>query len=106
MTCRSKKHCHVFRKGVVPDLLVDSGNPPYRDQARTTAHPTRPCHRLVSLATRLTRLRPAVLISKEKHNCNASTNLGRSLGRPPYNPSGRSLHEPHPLFQPIACLVS
>ena len=35
-----EKHCHVFRKGVGPDLLVDSGNPPYRDQARTTAHPT------------------------------------------------------------------
>ena len=35
-----------------PDPLVDPGNPPYRDQARTTAHPTRPCHRLVSLATR------------------------------------------------------
>ena len=40
ITCRSKKHCHVFRKGVVPDLLVDSRNPPYRDQARTTAHPS------------------------------------------------------------------
>ena len=29
-----------------------SGNPSYRDQARTTAHPTRPCHRVVTLATR------------------------------------------------------
>ena len=46
------KHCHVLRKAVVPDLLVDSGNPSYRDQARTTAHPTRPCHRVVTLATR------------------------------------------------------
>lgn len=47
-----KKHCLVFRKAVAPDLVVDSGNPSYRDQARATAHPTRPCHRVVALATR------------------------------------------------------
>jgi len=32
--------------------LVGSGNPSYRYQAYATAHPTCPCHRLVTLATR------------------------------------------------------
>src|SRR5512135_3048154 len=52
MPRRSKKPRHTLPKGAVPDPLVDSGNPSYRDQARATAHPTRPRHRLVALATR------------------------------------------------------
>ena len=35
-----------------PDPLVDPGNPPHRHETRTTAHPTRPRHRMVALATR------------------------------------------------------
>ena len=52
MPCRSKKRCHAFTKDAVPDPLVDSGNPSHRHQARATAYPTRPCHRMVTLATR------------------------------------------------------
>ena len=53
MPRRSKKHCHAFSKDATPDLLlVGSGNPSYRDQAHATAHPTCPCHCLVTLATR------------------------------------------------------
>ena len=52
MPRRSKKPRHALPKGAVPYPLVDSGNPSYRDQARATAHPTRPRHRLVALATR------------------------------------------------------
>src|SRR6476660_9467496 len=53
MPRRSKKHCHAFSKDAAPDLLlVGSGNPSYRDQAHATAHPTCPCHCLVTLATR------------------------------------------------------
>ena len=33
-----------------PDPLVRSGNPPPRHPADTTKHPTRPCHRMVTLA--------------------------------------------------------
>src|SRR5262249_17955312 len=53
MPRRSKKHCHAFSKDAAPDLLlVGPGNPSYRDQAHATAHPTCPCHCLVTLATR------------------------------------------------------
>jgi hypothetical protein len=53
MPRRSKKHCHAFSKDATPDLLlVGSGNPSYRGQAHATAHPTCPCHCLVTLATR------------------------------------------------------
>src|SRR5512135_2048047 len=74
MPCRTKKHCHVFRKDVAPDLLVDAGNPSYRDQARTTAHPTRPCHRLVTLATRS----PGSSASRSFQTKNATVMLGRN----------------------------
>ncbi len=52
MPRRSKKRSAVFPKAVAPDPLVDSGNPSYRDQARTTAHPTRLCYRVVTRETR------------------------------------------------------
>src|ERR1700734_3845889 len=53
MPRRSKKHCRAFSKDATPDLLlVGSGNPSYRDQTHATAHPTCPCHCLVTLATR------------------------------------------------------
>jgi hypothetical protein len=49
----SHKHCHALSKDATPDLLlVGSGNPSYRDQAHATAHPTCPCHCLVTLASR------------------------------------------------------
>ncbi len=34
------------------EIVAQSGNPSYRDQARTTAHPTRACYRVVTLETR------------------------------------------------------
>ena len=47
-----KNDARVFGQNIVPDPLVDPGNPPHRHQARTTAHPTRAHHRMVTLATR------------------------------------------------------
>ena len=45
-----KKLCRDVRPASVPDPLVDPGNPPHRHEAGTTAHPTRPRHRMVALA--------------------------------------------------------
>ena len=39
---RSKKHHHAGAPSVVPDPLVDPGNPPHRHQARPAAHLDRP----------------------------------------------------------------
>src|SRR5664280_608214 len=45
-----KKRCAVYGQNIVPDPLVDPGNPPHRHQACTAAHPTRAHHRMVTLA--------------------------------------------------------
>src|ERR1039458_7509982 len=50
MSRRPKKRCAVCGQDIVPDPLVDPGNPPHRQQACTTAHPTRAHHRMVTLA--------------------------------------------------------
>ena len=50
MSRRPKKRCAVCGQDIVPDPLVDPGNPPHRHQACTTAHPTRAHHRMVTLA--------------------------------------------------------
>src|SRR4029077_15328984 len=47
----SKKHHRAGTPNVVPDPLVDPGNPSHRYQARSTAHLERPCSRMVALAT-------------------------------------------------------
>src|SRR4029077_3807807 len=76
MPRRSKKHCLAFSMDAAPDLLlVGSGNPSYRDQAHATAHPTCPCHCLVTLATRSPG-RGAPCPPQEK---NATVMLGRAL---------------------------
>jgi len=46
----SKKHHRAGTPNVVPDPLVDPGNPSHRYQARSTAHLDRPCSRMVALA--------------------------------------------------------
>src|SRR6185369_17851560 len=46
----SKKHHRAGTPNVVPDPLVDPGNPSHRYQARSTAHLDRPCSRTVVLA--------------------------------------------------------
>src|SRR6516225_2372442 len=46
----SKKHHHTDAANVVPEPLVDPGNPSHRHQARSAAHLDRPCSRLVALA--------------------------------------------------------
>src|SRR6516164_3057513 len=46
----SKKHHHAGPPNIVPDSLVDPGNPSHRYQARSTAHLDRPCSRMVALA--------------------------------------------------------
>ena len=50
MSRRPKKRCAVCGQDIVPDPLVDPGNPPHRHQACTTAHPTRAHHHMVTLA--------------------------------------------------------
>ena len=50
MSRRPKKRCAVCGRDIVPDPLVDPGNPPHRHQACTTAHPTRAHHHMVTLA--------------------------------------------------------
>src|SRR5208282_4991872 len=50
MSRRPKKRCAVCGQDIVPDPLVDPGNPPHRHQACTRAHPTRAHHRMVTLA--------------------------------------------------------
>src|ERR1700693_1793355 len=50
MPCRLKKRCYTCGRNLVPHPLVDPGNSPHRHEARTTAHPTRPRHRMVALA--------------------------------------------------------
>src|ERR1700757_724657 len=46
----SKKHHPAGPPNIVPDPLVDPGNPSHRYQARSTAHLYRPCSRMVALA--------------------------------------------------------
>src|SRR6476659_4254158 len=46
----SKKHHRAGIPNIVPDPLVDPGNPSHRYQARSTAHLDRPCSRMVVLA--------------------------------------------------------
>jgi hypothetical protein len=46
-----KKRCRVFGPSV-PDPLVDPGNPPHLREACSTAHPTHPHHRVVTVAPR------------------------------------------------------
>src|SRR5208282_1044695 len=50
MSRRPKKRSAVCGQDIVPDPLVDPGNPPHRHQACTRAHPTRTNHRMVTLA--------------------------------------------------------
>src|SRR6516164_9449241 len=45
-----KKHRHAGTPNIVPDPLVDPGNPSHRYQARSTAHLDRPRSRMVALA--------------------------------------------------------
>ena len=45
-----KKHHRVLAPTVVPDPLVDPGNPPHRDQARPAPYPLQPHARMVALA--------------------------------------------------------
>src|SRR5271165_7106860 len=47
-----KKRCHLFQRKVVPDPLVDPGNPPYRHQAHPAANPARSHYRVVTVAAR------------------------------------------------------
>ena len=47
---RSKKHHHAGAPNIVPDPLVNPGNPSHRHQARSAAHLDRPCSRMVALA--------------------------------------------------------
>src|SRR6516162_2707122 len=53
----SKKH-HAGPPSLVPDPLVDPGNPSHRDQARSTAYLDPPCSRMVALAASSPSRRP------------------------------------------------
>src|SRR6516162_5472917 len=72
----SKKHHHTDAANVVPDPLVDPGNPSHRHQARSTAHLDRPCSRLVALAAGS----PGRCSSRPSQKENATVMLG-SLSR-------------------------
>src|ERR1039458_9956627 len=47
---RPKKRCAIYGQNIVPDPLVDPGDPPHRYQACTAAHPTRAHHRMVAVS--------------------------------------------------------
>src|SRR5664280_709026 len=70
-----KKRCAVYGQNIVPDPLVDPGNPPHRHQACTAAHPTRAHHRMVTLA-KSSPSRGAPLPSQKE---SATVMLGRGL---------------------------
>src|SRR5664280_941432 len=70
-----KKRCAVYGQNIVPDPLVDPGNPPHRHQACTAAHPTRAHHRMVTLA-KSSPSRGAPLPSQKE---SATVMLGRVL---------------------------
>src|SRR5664279_3147868 len=70
-----KKRCAVYGQNIVPDPLVDPGNPPHRHQACTAAHPTRAHHRMVTLA-KSSPSRGAPLPSQKE---SATVMLGTSL---------------------------
>jgi hypothetical protein len=57
------------RPHAIAHPLVNSGNPPHRHPARTTAHPPCPRHRLVMLATRPSGHRPT--LTSETENATA-----------------------------------
>src|ERR1019366_8062645 len=75
MSRRPKKRCAVCGQDIVPDLLVDPGNPPHRHQACTTAHPTRAHHHMVTLA----KSSPSRSTPRPSQNENATVMLGRVL---------------------------
>jgi hypothetical protein len=58
---------------IVPDPLVDPGNPSHRYQARSTAHLDRPCSRMVALAASSPGRRPP----RSPQTGNATVMLGR-----------------------------
>src|ERR1700758_373065 len=71
----SKKHRHADAPNIVPDPLVDSGNPSHRYQARSTAHLNRPRSRMVALAASPPGPRSPRSPQTEYYNCNASPGL-------------------------------
>src|SRR5208282_3709370 len=77
MSRRPKKRCAVCGQDIVPDPLVDPGNPPHRHQACTTAHPTRAHHRMVTLA----KSSPSRSTPRPSQNDNATVMLS-SVRRP------------------------
>src|SRR6516225_7648717 len=89
----SKKHHHTDAANVVPDPLVDPGNPSHRHQARSTAHLDRPCSRLVALAAGS----PGRCSSRPSQKENATVMLGwctfSRAGKTYVNPA-RSCHRP------------
>ena len=72
-----KKTLPRLRKERRPDPLVDPGNPPHRHQARSTAHPARPHHCMVTLATRP----PSRSTRRPSQKKNATVMLGRKDDR-------------------------
>ena len=75
MSRRPKKRCAVCGQDIVPDPLVDPGNPPHRHQACTTAHPTRAHHHMVTLA----KSSPSRSTPRPPQNENATVMLAAGL---------------------------
>src|SRR5262249_45554511 len=84
----SKKH-HAGAPNIVPDPLVDPGNPPRRYQARSTAHPDRPRSRMVALAASS----PGRCSPRSPQTNNATVMLGQQSLQ---LPAARMKIPPHP----------
>ena len=74
MPCRSKKRYRAFGRNIAPDPMVDAGNPAHRHETRTTPHPTRLRHRVVTLAPR-SPSRSATRTSQKSQKENATVML-------------------------------
>ena len=74
MSRHPKKRCAVCGQDIVPDPLVDPGNPSHRHQACTTTHPTRAHHRMVTLA----KSSPSRSTPRPSQNENATVMLGET----------------------------
>src|SRR5271167_635902 len=102
MSRRPKKRCAVCGQDIVPDPLVDPGNPPHRHQACTTAHSTRAHHRMVTLA----KSSPSRSTTRPSQKKSATVMLAESLPHQHVIRKNRSLETTMEIllyYAPIAC---
>src|SRR5208283_6111342 len=98
MSRRPKKRCAVCGQDIVPDPLVDPGNPPHRHQACTTAHPTRTHHHMVTLA----KSSPSRSTPRPSQNENATVMLEELIDRTSQEATYRYIQS----FVPKRCWIA